>query len=115
MERMNDRGQYGHASRGAAIGAAPTTDPSPQGFSWGALGFFGLVGAGLIYLVRPHYREVKELERSVRATAREVGLKKGMTVGEQSRAWDAYYKKHGYPEDLPSRFRNDIPERYRSR
>ena len=56
MDRMNDRGQYGSRHAGPFVGASatPTAEPSSPGFSWGGLAFFGLIGAGLIYLVRPH-------------------------------------------------------------
>lgn len=53
---MNDRGHYGDKRVGVAPG---TSEQSSRGFSWGGLAFFGLVGGGLLLLVRPHYKEVQ--------------------------------------------------------
>jgi hypothetical protein len=61
---MNARGHYDN-HRAASVGVAPgAAEPQPRGFSWGGLIFFGLVGGGLLLLARPHYKEVKELDRS---------------------------------------------------
>jgi hypothetical protein len=57
---MNDRGHYGN------VGVAPpgATEQQSRGVSWGGLTFFTLVGGGLLLLVRPHYKEARELERA---------------------------------------------------
>lgn len=62
---MNDRGHYGNNPKTDAIGVAPgAAEQQPQGFSWGGLVFFALVGGGLLLLARPHYKEVRELARA---------------------------------------------------
>jgi len=67
-----------------------------------AIGVGAVVGVGYLALVRPSIRAGERRLAEARKLASDVGLKYGMTDEEVDRAFDAYYKKRGYPSYLLS-------------
>jgi len=60
------------------------------------------LGVGYLALVRPSLKAGERRLSEARQLAADVGLKYGMTEEEKDRAFDAYYKKKGYPSYLLS-------------
>ena len=67
-----------------------------------AIGATAALGVGYLVLVRPSIRADDRRLAEARKLASDVGLKYGMTQEEQDRAFDAYYRKLGYPSYLLS-------------
>jgi hypothetical protein len=62
----------------------------------------GVLGVGYLVLVRPSIKTGERRLAEARKLASDVGLKYGMSEEEKDRAFDAYYKKKGYPAYLLS-------------
>jgi len=90
---MSERGQYGQASSQAPSSLT----------KW----IFGGIGVGVVALIaRGAMKDAKEFSTRISAyKSKHPGLKPGMSQAQQDAYWDAYYAKHGYPDDLPTRFR----------
>ena len=67
-----------------------------------AIGATAVLGVGYLVLVRPSIKAGDRRLAEARKLASDVGLRSGMTQEEQDRAWDAHYKKKGYPSYLLS-------------
>jgi hypothetical protein len=73
------------------------------------------IGVGVVFgigyaLVSPTIKRVNKTVAGLAAEARSAGIRKGMSQAQQDRAWDAHYRKHGFPADLPMKH---IPPEYR--
>jgi len=101
------RGEYGRSYVGNGVNkpaqAALQSAPRSSGIPWVkiAIGAAAL-GVGYLALVRPSIKAGDRRLAEARKLAADVGLKSGMTAEEQDRAFDAYYKKKGYPSYLLS-------------
>ena len=100
------RGEYGsngvstHA-QGYYMGAEQ--DRSSKTPWWKiAIGAGAVIGVGYLALVRPSIKTGARRLAEASKLASDVGLKSGMTEEERDRAFDAYYKKKGYPSYLLS-------------
>jgi hypothetical protein len=67
-----------------------------------AIGVSAVLGVGYLVLVRPSIKTGERRLAEARKLASDVGLRSGMTEEEKDRAFDAYYKKKGYPSYLLS-------------
>ena len=67
-----------------------------------AIGATAALGVGYLVLVRPSIKAGDRRLAETRKLASDVGLRSGMTEDERDRAFDAYYKKKGYPSYLLS-------------
>ena len=67
-----------------------------------AAGVAAALGVGYFVLVRPSIKAGDRRLAEARKLASDVGLRSGMTEDEKDRAFDAYYKKKGYPSYLLS-------------
>ena len=67
-----------------------------------ALGASAVLGVGYLVFARPSIKTGERRLAEARKLASDVGLKYGMTEEEKDRAFDAYYKKKGYPSYLLS-------------
>lgn len=67
-----------------------------------ALGVGAAVGVGYLVIVLPAQKAGERRLREARQLATDVGLKLGMTEAEKDAAFDAYYKRKGYPAYLLS-------------
>ena len=66
------------------------------------LGAGAALGVGYLALVRPSIKTGERRLAEARQLASAVGLRSGMTEEERDRAFDAYYKRKGYPSYLLS-------------
>jgi hypothetical protein len=90
------RGEYG---RNPILAAAPDGSLLP----WGKIAIgVGILGVGYLALVRPSIKTGERRLAEAKQLASDVGLTIGMTEEERDRAFDAYYKKKGYPAYLLS-------------
>lgn len=100
------RGEYGPFVGNGAIKlpSAPRIPNPAQGMPWWkiALGAGAALGVGYLMFVRPSIKAGDRRLAEVRKLASDVGLRSGMTEAETDRAFDAYYKKKGYPSYLLS-------------
>ena len=88
------RGEYGNAYVGAESSGTPW---------WKiALGVGAALGVGYLVLVRPSIKAGERRLAEARRLASDVGLTYGMSEAEVDRAFDAYYKKQGYPSYMLS-------------
>lgn len=67
-----------------------------------AAGIGAVLGVGYLALVRPRQKAGERRLAEARQLAADVGLHYGMTEEEKDRAFDAYYKRKGYPSYLMS-------------
>ena len=67
-----------------------------------AIGATAVLGVGYLVFVRPSIKAGERRLKETRKLASDVGLRSGMTEAEQDRAFDAHYKKKGYPSYLLS-------------
>ena len=82
----------------AGVGAEPEST-----FPWWKLGLAaGAAGLGYLALIRPSIKTGERRLAEARKLAADVGLRSGMTEDEKDRAFDAYYKRKGYPSYLLS-------------
>jgi hypothetical protein len=86
--------------RGDLIGADLPADKT----SWWkkAAGIGAVLGVGYLTLVRPRQKAGERRLAEARQLAADVGLRYGMTDEEKDQAFDAYYKRKGYPSHLLS-------------
>jgi hypothetical protein len=78
-------------------------DPAPSKRSWWKIALVaGAVGVGYLAIVRPSIKTGERRLAETRKLAQDVGLRSGMSEEEKDRAFDAYYKKKGYPSYLLS-------------
>ena len=82
--------QGGHPS---TVAGAEASGPQMDWKGWGLLAT--LLGAGYFFIARPRLKEQRELSEQLSASAREAGIKKGMTRAQEDAAWDSFYAKHG--------------------
>ncbi len=94
------RGEYGQKPSTPNILAAAPDGSLP----WGkiAIGAGVVLGIGYLALVRPSIKAGERRLAEAKQLASDVGLTLGMTEEERDRAFDAYYKKKGYPAYLLS-------------
>lgn len=85
---------------GDMIGAELPSDKKPW---WKkAAGIGAVLGVGYLVLVRPRQKAGDRRLAEAHQLAADVGLHYGMTEEEKDRAFDAYYKRKGYPSYLMS-------------
>jgi hypothetical protein len=90
------RGEYG---RNPILAAAPNESSLP----WGKIAIgVAVLGVGYLALIRPSIKAGERRLAEAKQLASDVGLTLGMTEEERDRAFDAYYKKKGYPAYLLS-------------
>lgn len=105
--RMSAGGSWGLGTNappvfisGDRIGAEPPAAKTPW---WKiALGAGAVLGVGYLTMVRPRQKASDRRLAEARQLAADVGLRPGMTEEEKDQAFDAYYKKRGYPSYLLS-------------
>ena len=102
------RGEYGNNgvskqphAQGYCMGAEQGR-PSKTPWWKIAIGAGAVLGVGYLVLVRPSIKTGARRLAEARKLASDVGLQSGMTEEERDRAFDAYYKKKGYPSYLLS-------------
>ena len=100
MSASASMGLYTTAPSVTIRGDAEETAKTPR---WKiAAGVAAALGVGYLVLVRPTIKAGDRRLAEARKLASDVGLRSGMTEGEKDRAFDAYYKKKGYPSYLLS-------------
>jgi hypothetical protein len=74
-----------------------------ESIPWGKIAIgAGILGVGYLALIRPSVKAGERRLAEAKQLASDVGLTLGMTEEERDRAFDAYYKKKGYPAYLLS-------------
>ncbi len=107
--RMSAGASWGLATKAPSVvirgtvGVGAEPDRS-SGTPWWKItvGAGAVLAIGYLVLVRPSRKAGERRLAEASQLAKDVGLKLGMTQEEQDRAWDAYYKKRGYPSYLLS-------------
>jgi hypothetical protein len=90
------RGEYGQ--KPSFLAAAPNGS-----LPWGKIAIgVTVIGVGYLALIRPSIKAGERRLAEAKKLASDVGLTIGMTEEERDRAFDAYYKKKGYPAYLLS-------------
>ena len=102
------RGEYTSIGSNSAtirrdVGVGAEEAEAESTFPWWKIALAaGAVGVGYLALIRPSIKTGERRLAEARKLASDVGLKYGMTEEEKDRAFDAYYKKKGYPSYLLS-------------
>ena len=103
--KMDAGGSWGLETRAPSvvIRGDVGAEESESKFPWWKLGLIaGAVGVGYLALIRPSIKTGERHLAEARKLAADVGLRYGMTEEEKDRAFDAYYKRKGYPSYLLS-------------
>ena len=94
------RGEYGSKPAQSYYVGAEHSASTPW---WKiALGAGAVLSVGYLALVRPSIKTGERRLAEARKLASDVGLRSGMTEEERDLAFDAYYKRKGYPSYLLS-------------